>query len=160
MLPTEVRLVAELTRREETVATAESLTAGLVAATIASVPGASAVLRGGAVTYATDTKMAVLGVAEELLAEGGPVQAEVAEQMAVGARRVFGATYGVATTGVAGPDPQGDAPVGRVFIAVAAASGVRSRQLQLDGDRDRIRRATMHAVIVELLDELFAASWE
>lgn len=160
MLPTEVRLVAELTRREETVATAESLTAGLVAATIASVPGASAVLRGGAVTYATDTKMAVLGVDEELLAEGGPVQAEVAEQMAVGARRVFGATYGVATTGVAGPDPQGDAPVGRVFIAVAAASGVRSKQLQLDGDRDRIRRTTMHAAIGELLDELVAASWE
>lgn len=140
MFPSQAQLVARLTGLGRTVATAESLTAGLVAATIAEVPGASAVLRGGAITYATDTKASVLGVDSALLEAGGPVQAEVAEQMALGARRVFGADYGVATTGVAGPDPQGDAPVGLVFVAVAGPFGVHSVRLELSGDRDRIRR--------------------
>lgn len=157
MFPAEAQLVARLTGLGRTVATAESLTAGLVAATIADVPGASAVLRGGAVTYATDTKASVLGVDPDLLAAGGPVQAEVAEQMAAGARRVFGADYGVATTGVAGPDRQGDAPVGLVFVAVAGPAGVRSVRLELSGDRDRIRRRSaieaIRLVLVSLSTE-------
>lgn len=154
MLPLEVRVVAALTQSGCTVAIAESLTAGLVSATIASVPGASAVLRGGMVTYATDTKASLLGVDRELLDAGGPVQAPVAEQMALGVRQRFEATYGLATTGVAGPDPQGDAPVGLVFVAVASPAGVRSRELRLDGDRDRIRRATMRTALAELMHEL------
>lgn len=116
---TAARLVAELTRRGETLAFAESLTAGLASATVASVPGASAVLRGGVVTYATDLKHSLAGVDEELLATVGPVAAETAAAMAEGARRVCGADWAVALTGVAGPQPQDRHPVGEVFIGIA-----------------------------------------
>lgn len=142
MFAAETELVARLGASGLTMAAAESLTAGLVAATIAQVPGASKVLRGGVVTYATDSKTSVLGVDADLLAAGGPVQAQVAEQMADGVRRLFGADIGVATTGSAGPDPAEGAPVGLVFLGVATARGVRSVRLELDGDRERIRRTT------------------
>ena len=82
-------------------------------------PGASAVVRGSVVAYATELKAQVLGVDADLLAAGGAVQAEVARQMATGVCRVLGADVGVATTGVAGPDPQDGQPVGTVFVAVA-----------------------------------------
>lgn len=147
MFPSETQLVARLTGLGQTIAVAESLTAGMVAATIASVPGASVVLRGGAVTYATDTKTSLLGVDEELLARGGAVQARVAEQMASGVRTVFGADYGLATTGVAGPDPQDGVEVGVVFIAIATPDGVMSDRLDLDGDRERIRRSATTAAL-------------
>lgn len=147
MLPSETQLVARLTGLGQTIAVAESLTAGMVAATIASVPGASVVLRGGAVTYATDTKTSLLGVDEELLARGGAVQSQVAEQMASGVRTVFGADHGLATTGVAGPDPQDGVEVGVVFIAIATPDGVMSDRLDLDGDRERIRRSATTAAL-------------
>ncbi|NHN56113.1 CinA family protein [Calidifontibacter sp. DB0510] len=142
--------IAALTASGRTVGTAESLTGGLVAAALTSVPGSSAVVRGGVVSYATEVKATVLGVDAGLLADGGPVQADVAEQMARGARRVLGADLGVATTGVAGPEPQGGAPVGRVFVAVAWSDGSEVRELTLDGDRAAIRAATVHAAL-ELL---------
>src|SRR6476646_10184208 len=113
-------LIAVLGRRGLTVASAESLTGGLVCAALTDVPGASAVVRGSVVAYATELKAQVLGVDPELLASGGAVQAEVARQMATGVCRVLGADIGVATTGVAGPDPQDGHPVGTVFVAVAA----------------------------------------
>ncbi|GAB3585350.1 CinA family protein [Calidifontibacter terrae] len=141
------QLVAALRAAELTVATAESLTGGLVCAALTEVPGASAVVRGGAVTYATDTKASLLGVDAQLLAKGGPVQAEVARTMARGARRVFGADVGMATTGVAGPDAQGDAPVGRVFIAVSTATGDQVEQLSCSGDRATIRATTLERVL-------------
>ncbi|WP_233548719.1 CinA family protein [Galactobacter valiniphilus] len=102
-----------------TVATAESLTAGLVAATIADVPGASAVLRGGVVSYAVEVKASVLGVDAAWLAEHGPVDPRVAEEMAAGAARVCDADLGVSTTGVAGPEPHGGRAVGTVYLGVA-----------------------------------------
>ena len=105
-------------------ATAESLTGGLVCAALTDVPGASAVVRGAVVAYATELKAQVLGVDPDLLATGGAVQAEVARQMATGVCRVLGADVGVATTGVAGPDPQDGHPVGTVFVAVAAEGRV------------------------------------
>ncbi|TWE13348.1 CinA family protein [Rudaeicoccus suwonensis] len=148
-------LIALLARHGCTIAAAESLTGGLVTAALTAVPGASAVVRGGVATYATDTKARVLGVDDLLLRSGGPVQAEVARQMAHGVRRLMGATHGIATTGVAGPAEQDGAPVGRVFIATGwdDAPGVpvdEVRILSLSGDRDQIRAATVRAVL-ELL---------
>ncbi len=140
-------VVRQLIAEGRTIAAAESLTGGLVSAALTEVPGASAVVRGGAVTYATDSKASVLGVDAALLAAGGPVQAPVAAAMARGVRALFGADLGVATTGVAGPDPQGDAPVGRVFIAVAGPDAERVVQLDLTGDRAAIRQETVAAVL-------------
>ena len=108
-----------------TVATAESLTAGMVAAVLADTPGASGMLQGGVVAYQNSVKAGVLGVPAELLDAVGAVDAQVAAAMAEGARRICGADIGVSTTGVAGPEPHDGKAVGTVFIGVATAEGSR-----------------------------------
>lgn len=128
-----------------TVAVAESLTGGALTAHLVGVPGASAVVRGGVVAYATDLKATLLGVDPDLLAERGPVDPTVAHQMADGVRTRLGATAGVATTGVAGPAPQSGQPVGTIFIAVSTAERASVRPLRLVGGRDQLREATVHA---------------
>jgi nicotinamide-nucleotide amidase len=145
-------IVSLLAARGLTLATAESLTAGLVAATLADVPGCSAVLQGGVVAYQVGIKRTVLGVPEDALA-AGVVSESVARAMAEAARRVLDSDIGIGTTGVAGPDPHEGAPVGSVWIAVAAAGGTRSRHLVLSGDRTQIRRQTV-AACWELLAEM------
>lgn len=144
-------LVAELTARGQTVATAESLTAGLLSATIAGVPGASAVLRGGVVVYATDLKAGLAGVDRGTLAADGPVAATTAAELASGAAARCGADWGIGLTGVAGPDPQDDKPVGTVFLGVAGPDGVRTRQLTVSGDRWSIRRGAVIEAVSDLL---------
>lgn len=148
------RLVAEATALRRTVAVAESLTAGLVCAAVAGVPGASAVLRGGVVAYATDVKAALLGVDADLLAAHGPVHPDVARQMAQGVRSRLGADLGLATTGVAGPGPDRGRAAGTVFVAVAQAAGVHVRALQLRGDRDEVRRESTEHALRLLLERL------
>lgn len=141
------RLVAEFGRRGWTLATCESLTAGAVAGEIATVPGASTVLRGGLITYATDLKTALAGVEAAIIERDSVISQAVVEQMARGARDRCAATVGVACTGVAGPDPQDGHQPGEVWIAVAGPGGVLSRHLQMSGDRASIRRATVAEVI-------------
>jgi nicotinamide-nucleotide amidase len=143
-------LVADLTVRRQTVATAESLTAGLVAATIAGVPGASVVLRGGLVTYTELTKIALAGVARQLIADVGPVAAPTARALAVGAHERCGATWGVGVTGVAGPEPHGGHPVGTVFIGLTGPVDTEVIQLTLPGSRWDIRLAAAHQAISRL----------
>ncbi|MFF4699227.1 CinA family protein [Streptomyces chattanoogensis] len=144
-----------LAERGQSLAVAESLTGGLVAGELTAVPGASRVVRGSVTAYATGIKRDVLGVDGALLAARGAVDAEVARQMASGVRRVLGADWGVATTGVAGPEPQDGQPVGTVFVAVEGPDGTSEvRRLALDGDRDRIRRNTVQAALALLLSEL------
>jgi nicotinamide-nucleotide amidase len=143
-----------LIERDETVATAESLTGGLVAAALTSVPGSSAAVRGGVVAYAAELKVVLLGVPAELLERHGAVHREVAEAMAEGTRARLGASTGVATTGVAGPDPAEGKPVGMVFVAVAGPGGLASRQLALAGDRSTIRAATVESVLDLLVSTL------
>lgn len=150
--PTAADVVEAFAARGVTIAVAESLTGGLVVADLVSVPGASAVVRGGVVAYATELKHDLLGVDAALLAAGGPIQAAVAEQMARGVRERLGADVGLATTGVAGPDPQGGHPPGEVWIAVASSTGSRSLRLELGGDRAAIRRETVDAVLGLALD--------
>lgn len=155
MTPTEV--VALLRTRGLTVATAESLTGGLVCAALTDVPGASVVLRGGVVAYATELKAELLGVDPDLLARGGAVQTAVAEQMAAGVAARLGADVGVATTGVAGPDPQDGQPVGTVFVAAADGTRVVTRALHLAGDRAAIRRASVEAALACVAEVAAAA---
>jgi nicotinamide-nucleotide amidase len=137
------QIVALLVRRRQTVAVAESLTGGLLGAAITTVPGASAVFRGGVIAYATDLKAALLGVPAPLLARQGAVDPEVAGAMAAGVRERLGAAIGVATTGVAGPDAADGKPPGTVHIAVSAGGGPVIQTLALSGGRDDIRRGTV-----------------
>lgn len=140
-------LVAGLIGRHLSVATAESLTGGAVCARLVDVPGASATVRGGVVAYATDVKAGLLGVSRDRLAETGPVDRQVAEEMAEGVRRVLSADVGLATTGVAGPGPDAGVPAGTVHVAVAYPGGVAHQALVLDGDRAEVRRQSVRAVI-------------
>ncbi|MEU6405727.1 CinA family protein [Streptomyces sp. NPDC046985] len=155
-------VVRLLTVRGETVAVAESLTGGLVAAEITSVPGASKVFRGSITAYATDLKRKLLKVDATLLAQRGAVDPQVAAQMATGVRDLLGADWGIATTGVAGPDPQDGQPVGTVFVAVAgpgrtetgAAHDGKTSALRLNGSRAEIRRESARSVLALLLDRI------
>ncbi|MGW2048995.1 CinA family protein [Streptomyces sp. NPDC001858] len=162
MSSTAADVVRLLTVSGSTLAVAESLTGGLVAAEITSVPGASRVFRGSVTAYATELKHELLGVDAALLAARGAVDAQVAAQMAAGVRKALGADWGVATTGVAGPDPQDGQPVGTVFVAVdgpfgadsGSAAGGKVEALRLNGDRAEIRRESVRSVLALLLTEL------
>lgn len=147
-------VVTALREAGATIATAESLTGGLVCSTLVDVPGASDVVRGGIVAYAADLKASLLGVSDQDITGVGTVHPSIAEQMALGARERLAVTYAVATTGVAGPDPSEDHPAGTVFIAVAGPDHVEVRPLQLEGSRAEIRTATTDAVLDLLLEHL------
>lgn len=147
--------VVDLLRlRGATVAAAESLTGGLVCATLVSVPGASDVVRGGVVAYAADVKTGLLGVDRLLVAARGTVDAEVAEAMAVRVRAACDTTYGLATTGVAGPDDSEGKPPGTVHVACAGPSGVVSQLVHLTGNRDQVRHGAVAAVLSLLVGRL------
>ncbi len=157
-----VEVVRLLTVKGETLAVAESLTGGLVAAEITAVPGASKAFRGSVTAYATDLKHELLGVDAALLAARGAVDPQVAGLMAAGVRKALGADWGIATTGVAGPEPQDGQPVGTVFVAVdgplAASSGGidggKVAALRLNGDRAEIRMESVRSVLALLLEGL------
>ncbi|MET7684137.1 CinA family protein [Streptomyces sp. NPDC005423] len=162
MNSTATEVVRLLTVSGSTLAVAESLTGGLVAAEITSVPGASKAFRGSVTAYATELKHELLGVEAPLLAAHGAVHPQVAAQMAAGVRRALGADWGVATTGVAGPDPQDGQPVGTVFVAVAgpapagtgAVGGGKVASLRLNGGRAEIRKESVRSVLALLLEQL------
>ncbi|HTT52446.1 MAG TPA: nicotinamide-nucleotide amidohydrolase family protein [Streptosporangiaceae bacterium] len=148
------QVVARLAARQQQIAVAESLTGGLLAAALASVPGASVVFRGGIVAYATDLKASLLGVDQALLDRCGAVSAETARAMAEGVRARLGATFGLATTGVAGPDPAEGKPVGTVYVAAAGGDTARRaqvRRLGLAGSRNDIRGQTVTQALALLL---------
>ena len=144
-------IIARLSARGQSVATAESLTGGLLAAALTGIPGASAAFRGGIVAYATELKAVLLGVDPGLLGRHGAVSAEVAGAMAGGVAARLGATFGVSTTGVAGPDRAEGKPAGTVFIAATAGRQPRVQRLALDGGRNDIRRETVTAALALLL---------
>lgn len=152
-------VVRLLTVNGETLAVAESLTGGLVAAEITATPGASKVFRGSVTAYATELKHELLGVDATLLAARGAVDPQVAAQMAAGVRKALGADWGIATTGVAGPDEQDGKPVGTVHVAVDGGSpehsgGGKVSSLRLNGDRAEIRMESVRSVLALLLKEL------
>jgi nicotinamide-nucleotide amidase len=142
-----------LVARGETVATAESLTAGLVGAALTSTPGSSATYRGGVIVYATDLKATLAGVSSALLDARGAVDVEVAAALATGARDRLGATWGLGLTGVAGPDPQDGVVAGTVFIGLAGpAEPPKVASLLLPGDRDAVRSGAVDAALTLLRD--------
>lgn len=141
-------LVALLTAAGRTIAVAESLTGGKVIDALVAVPGASACVRGGVVAYATDVKAGLLSVPVSLLERRGPVDPDVARAMAHGVATLLGADYGVATTGVAGPDAQGDVRPGTFHVAVAGA--VHDDVVSVAGageGRERVRREASDAAL-------------
>ena len=162
MTSTAAEVLRLLTVRGETLAVAESLTGGLVAADLAAVPGASKAFRGSVTAYATDLKRDVLGVDATLLDQRGAVDPQVAAQMAAGVRKVLGADWGIATTGVAGPEPQDGQPVGTVFVAVDGPYGTSGEgvlggkvvALRLNGSRTEIRMESVRSVLALLLEQL------
>ena len=143
-----------LLKRGDTLAVAESLTGGLICAALTDIPGASQVVRGGIVAYATDLKAVLLGVPRKLIDRYGAVHPDVAMAMAEGVRLRLGAAYSVATTGVAGPDPQDGQPVGTVHVAVAAEGDAVVQTMALPGDRAAVRAATVAVSLGLLLGRL------
>jgi nicotinamide-nucleotide amidase len=147
-------LVEEAVGRSLTVATAESLTGGALAAAVVDVPGASACFEGAVVSYSNRVKTEVLGVPAGLLAERGSVDPDVAVAMAEGARRRLGTDWAVSTTGVAGPEPHDGKPVGTVYLGVAGPGGSTAHELAAAGDRAAIRAAAVHAALERLTEAL------
>lgn len=144
--------------RSWTLACAESVTGGMIAARITDVPGASATFRGGVVAYATDAKPSALGVDQTQINEHGVVSAAVARAMAAGVRGLLDADVGVATTGVAGPSDLDGVPLGTVVLAVSGPLGDVHRQIRLPGERETVRRlataGALNLVRLYLLDAL------
>jgi PncC family amidohydrolase len=149
-----VRLATALGR---TVGTAESLTAGLIAATLAEIPGASAVLMGGAVCYDPRVKREVLGVSQAVIDGPGVVSEPCARQMAEGARTLLKVDIAVSATGLAGPSGgTPETPVGTVFIGLADARGTQVLRYRFKGDRQAVRDQTVAAALAQALDSLKA----
>lgn len=146
-------LVAAFRATGRTIAAAESLTAGLLCATIAAVPGASQVLRGGMVVYATDLKHHLAGVQPQTLTTEGPISPVTAVELAYGAAQRCGADIGVGVTGVAGPDRQDGHPVGEVFIAVVSLEPIPTTiGSTLDGEG--VERRVQSERVIALLPEI------
>ena len=140
-------LIRGLQAQGLTVATCESLTGGMICAALVDVPGASRVVRGGLITYQTDTKSLLAGVDAGLIEAHGVVSAEVAMAMAAGARDALHADIAVSATGMASPGEIGDPPAGTVFVGLASAAGVQAVELHLTGDRQAVRQQTVDTAI-------------
>jgi nicotinamide-nucleotide amidase len=144
-------VLAALGARDATLAVAESCTGGMVTERLTSVAGASRVLLGGAVVYANALKVSLTDVPEALLVEHGAVSEAVARALAEGIRARTHATWGLSTTGIAGPGGgTPEKPVGLVWIAASGPGGTTTRELRLSGDREQIRGAAA-AHVLELL---------
>lgn len=139
-------VVASLSERGESVAVAESLTAGGLGAAITHTPGASQVFFGGLIAYTNEVKINILGINASLIAEHGVVSEEVANAMADAAREKFGTTWGIATTGVAGPGPHQGIPEGTVWVAIRGPIN-QTIELQLDSGREAIRTGAISSAI-------------
>ena len=149
------QVVRQFTEKGLTLGTAESLTAGLIAATVADVSGASAVLMGGVVSYDPRVKHEVLGVSQEVIDTVGVVSEACALQMADGARKLLKVDVALSATGVAGPTGgTAENPVGTVWLGVSTAEGTIARRFQFDGDRQSVRRQTAETALRLALDVL------
>lgn len=144
-------LAQQLLQRGETVATAESCTGGLIAATLTEIAGSSAWFGWGVVSYANEAKQQLLQVNAHTLATDGAVSQAVVEQMAIGVRQLSGANWAIAVSGIAGPSGGSvDKPVGTVWIAVAGAQGCTSRCHLFTGDRQHVRAHTVLMALQQL----------
>ncbi len=148
----EEKVVKELLKRGYTVTTAESCTGGLLAGRILNVSGASEVYNEGHITYSNEAKERILGVRAEALEQYGAVSAEVASEMAVGAKTVANATVGLSTTGIAGPGGgTKEKPVGLVYVGCALNDQVWTEEYHFSGNREENRNASVEATLQLLL---------
>jgi PncC family amidohydrolase len=153
-------LIRLLERCNCTVSCAESCTGGLVSAAMTSIPGASAVFKGGVVAYANEAKQNILGVGQHILQENGAVSMECAEAMATGANRCFATDYAISITGIAGPDGgSAGKPIGTVWFGLAWRGRVSSFKEHFDGNRTDIRLAAAKKGL-ELISDSVKASFE
>lgn len=147
-----------LRERGQTLAVAESCTGGLLGAWLTRVPGASAYFLGGVICYSDRVKAGLAGVSRQTLREHGAVSAEVAGELARGARHLFGADYALSVTGIAGPGGgTAEKPVGLVYVGIAGPEGTRVERLKLPGDRKAIREEAAAAALRLLEEELDGA---
>ncbi|MEN9955155.1 MAG: hypothetical protein RLZZ41_819 [Actinomycetota bacterium] len=161
-MTTPEKILDELRSQKKYLVVAESLTGGLLTASFAAIAGASDVLLAGIVAYETKLKHELLGVSKQLLENQGPVDPEVAAQMAEGLRVRIASKTGIdlehivaiATTGVAGPTGQGDKPVGELYIAVSQASETKVFAHQLSGDRGQIQNSAVLLGVGHLWEEI------
>lgn len=140
------RIIDELRRRRESLAVAESLTGGGLGAAITSIPGSSDVFLGGVIAYQLSVKRQLLKVPDSLIKEFGVVSEEVAVAMADGLRELFGTTWAIATTGVAGPGPSDGVAAGTVWIAIRGPIN-QSTELAIQGEREVVRNASVSSAI-------------
>ena len=139
------KVLADLRNRDEKLATAESLTGGLLSGAITDIPGSSDVFLGGVIAYDEHIKINILKVDGQLIADHGVVSGEVARAMALGVQSIYGSDWAISTTGVAGPGPSGDVPAGTVWIAVAGPAPMEPylEKLSLSGNRQEVRSTTI-----------------
>ena len=148
-------VIERATAAHLTLGCAESLTGGTIAGTLTGIAGSSAVVRGGIVSYVNEVKSSVLGVDDDLLVSSGPVDPDVAEQMALGAKRALDCDIAVAVTGIAGPTGAEEGkPVGTVFMGVATPENVKSVRFVFEGDREQVRCQTVHAALEAFSHEI------
>ena len=148
------KVVEHLAKMDLTISAAESCTGGLVAATIISVPGSSAVINSSFVTYSNESKELVLGVPKKDIEKHGAVSETVAKKMAYGVRKISGADIGVAATGIAGPEGSTDGkPAGLVYIALCKHKKIICKKLKLSGSRNAVRRKTTNEILKLVLKE-------
>ena len=158
----EKELVSALSAQGLFVVTAESISAGLVAAEITKVPGSSEVFLGGVVAYQNSVKQELLGVSSQLMGQQGAVDAEVAAQMATGVRQRFAKinqldsqkVIGISTTGVAGPGESEGKPPGTVFVGISSRAGDAVYAYDFQGSRDEVRKQTVDAALKSLWEQL------
>ena len=144
---TDAELAYLLKKSHKTVAVAESVTGGMIAARLTSLPGSSEFFIGGIVSYSTRIKVQELGIPPATITKDGVVSSRVAELMAEGARRRFKTDIGIGVTGAAGPDPVPPAPVGQVFVAVSIGQQIEWKELTLQGSRAEIREKATQAAL-------------
>ena len=148
-------IVEKLIERGIVVATAESCTGGLISSTITDVPGSSAIFGYGMVTYSNEAKMKILGVKEDTLKQFGAVSKETAYEMAEGLKNVSSADVAVSVTGIAGPGGGSEEkPVGLVYMGIATNEGIFTKKNLFNGDRDEIRKQTVHTALNLIAEKL------
>ena len=143
-------LVKKLKKRKETISVAESLTGGGLGEAITSIKGASEVFIGGVIAYSDEIKVKELGVSKSTLKKETAVSEEVAIEMATGIRKKYNSTYGISTTGVAGPGKAYGQKAGTVWIGISSANNTYAIPLLLTGDRETIRKATIESALALL----------
>ena len=148
------KVVEKLKAKKLTIATAESVTAGLVSSHLAEIEGTSKILKGAIVAYQNEVKENILKIDSEIIDKHSSVSREVATLMAENVRKILKADIGVATTGVAGPAPLGDNKIGTVFVAFSSLEHNMCLELNLTGDRQTIRVQTCNKLFELILEKL------